>query len=163
MFNGLTRLLCRHDFFFKDHAYDETMVKMTLLISLPEDTETMDKAGGDETNLQGQDIHRDFDPGQFQTYDHTAKTSTARHVVPGITVLICLMNGTRFRFYTESHTLIVTSAKKDWPSDNEGVFIEIILNRGMILVMHGYLLHAGCDYAKLNIRCAFFLKLCLLV
>ena len=148
MLTESVEFLTRRDALVEGIEYDASIIKVSLLKSLT------------TTNVEeGQVVHRDHSAGTFPRGNGEDKKKEEWRK-PGLVVLICLMDGTKFRFLPKSHLIIIYTDKEwfDWErkrkeegrADEE--YVEIILNKGYILVMHGFTLHAGCNYAAINLR-----------
>jgi len=152
----ILELFTSRDFFVPGFAYDIDLVKPALLRSDKEGPDALRAAKYDVKQLRGQSWHRDFDADKFP------RGQAARLLdcwqIPGIVILVCLMDGTRFRVYTKSHRVCMFSNHEwvelhDGGTEEDGEVIEITLHCGCIFIMHGFTIHAGCDYLKNNIRC----------
>jgi hypothetical protein len=148
MLTESVEFLTRRDALVEGIDYDPSIIKVSLLKSLA--TTDVD---------EGQDVHRDHSAATYPRGNGEEKTEE-RWRKPGLVVLICLMDGTKFRFLPKSHLIIIYTDKEwfDWErkrkeeGKDEEKYVEIILNKGHILVMHGFMLHAGCNYAAINLR-----------
>ena len=142
-------------FFFEGHSYDLALVKPAILRSNKEGTEALQKASYDIKKLRGQSWHRDFNAEVFPRGLKEAKERCWQ--VPGIVILTCLVDGTRLRLFTKSNRVCIYT-NDEWvvlnagDTENVGEVIEVTLHCGCILVMHGFTIHAGCDYNLNNIR-----------
>jgi len=132
----MTDLVTQLDFAWPGIKYSQSLLKISLLHSFAETIFEDD----------GQNFHRDFNKNQFPDASETERDRIYWEM-PGLVILVCLENDTKFRFILKSHT-----------DAGDGEVVEITMHKGEILIMHGYVVHAGCDYRLANTRFDFSLK-----
>ena len=140
-FSSIMKALTRPDFLTPGYAFNISDLRPTLLQSLPEPPEILFQFEHDR-NLPGQLNHRDFDVSQY--HDLLDKTH------PGL-VVIWGLETSRIRIYSGTHRVVQMQSTGEWEVIH-GHFIELTLHEADVLVMHGYLMHSGCSYSKINFR-----------
>lgn len=150
----IMNLLVSPDFIIPGCHYDIDMVKPALLRSDAEHPDILRQNGGDLQSMTGQSWHRDFQASQFP---RMAPKRSRFWNFPGLVILVCLYDNTRFRVFTKSNRVAILR-DHEWIMLNgadgadDGEVLEITLHKGCIFIMHGLTIHAGCVYAALNLR-----------